>query len=122
RAETVEGLPERGVLRRVSNNEPGLDRYYTVGPQTGDQNGQNPLQTLSPDSVELVKDAGGEQYFRLNEDEYWYDLVSDLHDGSVMDIPLVVAVHTVKEKNTVTNTGESNGLLMAKFTLLLSYR
>ncbi|WP_336243384.1 hypothetical protein, partial [Enterobacter cloacae] len=83
----------------------------------------NLLQTLSPDSAALVKDAQGDTYFRLNQDEYWFDMNATLKDGEVMNIPLVVQVHN----NAVRDQEESDkltieGNLNATFTLQLSWR
>ncbi|WP_336243339.1 hypothetical protein, partial [Enterobacter cloacae] len=85
----------------------------------------NLLQTLSPDSAALVKDAQGDTYFRLNQDEYWFDMNATLKDGEVMSIPLVVQVHHSDDSTQKENRDSqrnTEGDLSANFTLQLSWR
>lgn len=127
RAEAKGDYPERGILRGTVDNVESQRLYFTLGPQGGTEQTDNPLQRLSTDSADLVKDNHGGQYFRLNEDEYWYDMEATLHGGEVMTIPLEVQVHRARVVRTAGDIkqhsgGRGDGALQAKFTLQLSYR
>lgn len=125
KAEAQGDRPERGILRRQEDNAASQQMYFTLGPERVTPKADNFLQTLSPDSADLVKDAQGETYFRLNQDEYWFDMNATLKDGEVMSIPLVVQVHHSDEAaRKVSRNGQQNdeGDLSANFTLQLSWR
>lgn len=117
--------PERGILRRQEDGAVSQRMYFTLGPQKVTAQADNLLQTLSPDSAALVKDAQGDTYFRLNQDEYWFDMNATLKDGEVMSIPLVVQVHHSDDSTQKENRDSqrnTEGDLSANFTLQLSWR
>ncbi|KAF6706040.1 hypothetical protein G9387_06350 [Enterobacter hormaechei] len=117
--------PERGILRRQEDSAVSQRMYFTLGPQKATAQADNLLQTLSPDSATLVKDAQGDTYYRLNQDEYWFDMNATLKDGEVMNIPLVVQVHHSDEssqKESRDREQNTEGELSANFTLQLSWR
>ncbi|KFD24797.1 hypothetical protein [Yokenella regensburgei] len=125
KAEAQGEHPERGILRRQEDSAVSQQMYYTLGPQKATAQLDNLLQTLSPDSAALVKDAQGDTYFRLNQDEYWFDMNATLKDGEVMNIPLVVQVHhsdDSPQKENRDRQRNTEGDLSANFTLQLSWR
>ena len=125
KAEAQGEHPERGMLRRQEDSAVSQRMYFTLGPQKVTTRADNLLQTLSPDSAALVKDAQGDTYFRLNQDEYWFDMNATLKDGEVMSIPLVVQVHHSDDSTQKENRDSqrnTEGDLSANFTLQLSWR
>lgn len=125
KADAQSAHPERGILRRQEDNAASQQMYFTLSPQKTSVKADALLQTLSPDSAALVKDGNGGEYFRLNEDEYWFDMNATLRGGEIMSIPLVVQVHhsdDSSQKGSSDRQRNTEGDLSANFTLQLSWR
>ncbi|MBU9839243.1 hypothetical protein J1780_04630 [Rahnella aceris] len=115
KAESLPGFPARGQLRGAEGGELTTAVWYTIGP--GASEGDAVLK-LSPDSPALDKGQVGEAYFRLNQEEYWFDVSASLSSGQVLNIPFDVLIHY----DTDTTVESSDKSLVAQFTLQVSYR
>ncbi|WP_329911917.1 hypothetical protein [Serratia quinivorans] len=116
-AESLPGFPARGGLRGVLGGELNTSTWYTVGP--GVPFGKDELVLkLAADSPALETGQPGETYFRLNQEEYWFDASATLQAGEAMQLPFVVQMHSAPEAGA-EKPGED---LEARFTLQLSWR
>lgn len=117
KAESLPGFPSRGGLRSADDNVLNNGAWYSVGPGTPENRGEMAL-TPAPDSAALDRGPGGETYFRLNQEMYWFGLSATLKGEESMSIPFEVRMHYAGD-GVARKQGE---LLSARFTLQVSYR
>ncbi|MDS7721608.1 hypothetical protein [Pantoea ananatis] len=105
------GHTERGVLKN-SDNRPASNIWFTIGSLF---NEENSTFSLSSDSTDLIKGEGNTSYFKLGQQNYWFEV--DKINRGPLNFPFEVELH---QKD---NTGiRDNDDYSAIFSLQLSYR